>query len=95
MLNANWYNASDYYFRANATYESPLLFLSFCPIVGQIVEKERIYLSALAVRGLLPYVEAGYGFTNRAFSMGIFTGWSKYGFEGVGMKFGFELFNNY
>lgn len=95
LLNSNWYNASDYYIRANATYESPLLFLSHCPLIGQIMEKERIYISALAVRRLFPYVEAGYGFVNRVFSMGVFTGLSPLGFEGVGLKFGFELFNDY
>lgn len=95
LLNSNWYNASDYYFRTNATYESPLLLLSHVPLIGQIIEKERIYISALAVRKLFPYVEAGYGFTNRVFSMGIFTGFSPSRFEGVGLKFGFELFNNY
>lgn len=95
LLNSNWYNASDYYIRANATYESPLMLLSFCPLIGQIVEKERIYMSALAVNRMLPYVEVGYGFTNRVFSMGVFTGFSPGHFEGVGMKFGFELFNNY
>ena len=95
LLNSNWYNASDYYIRANATYESPLMLLSYCPLIGQIVEKERIYMSALAVTRMLPYIEVGYGFTNRVFSMGIFTGFSPGHFEGVGLKFGFELFNNY
>lgn len=95
LLNSNWYNASDYYVRANATYEAPLLLLSFCPLVGQVIEKERIYMSALAVNRMLPYIEVGYGFTNRVFSMGIFTGLSPRHFEGVGLKFGFELFNNY
>ena len=95
LLNSNWYNASGYYVRANATYEAPLLLLSFCPLVGQVIEKERIYMSALAVNRMLPYIEVGYGFTNRVFSMGIFTGLSPRHFEGVGLKFGFELFNNY
>lgn len=95
LLNANWYNASDYYIRANATYETPLLFLSWMPLVGQVVEKERIYVSALSIRKLCPYMEAGYGFTNRVFSMGIFCGWSLQHFEGVGIKMGFELFNNW
>lgn len=95
LLNSNWYNASDYYVRANATYEAPLLLLSFCPLVGQIIEKERVYVSALAVNRMLPYIEVGYGFTNRVFSMGIFMGFSPRHCEGVGLKFGFELFNNY
>lgn len=95
LLNSNWYNASKYYIRANLTYESPLLLLSFCPLIGQIVEQERIYVNALAINKYLPYVELGYGFVNRAFSMGIFCGASPRHLEGIGVKFGFELFNNW
>jgi len=95
LLNSNWYNASDYYFRINTTYESPLMLLAWLPKIGQIIEKERIYVSALTVRRLLPYIECGYGFTNRLFSMGIFTGFSNKHYEGIGFKFGFELFDNW
>lgn len=95
LLNSTWYNASDYYFRTNITYESPLLILSRMPIVGHFTEKERIYLSGLHVRSLHPYIECGYGFTNRLFSMGVFMGFSQQHFEGFGFKFGFELFNNW
>lgn len=95
LLNSNWYNASNYYIRSNATYESPLLLLSWIPKVGQVIEKERIYFSTLTVKGLYPYIEAGYGFTNRLFSMGIFTATTPHKFEGVGIKMGFELFNNW
>lgn len=95
LLNSNWYNASSYYVRTNATYDSPLLLLAYCPLIGEIVERERIYMSVLAVSKMIPYVELGYGFTNRVFSMGVFTGFSPGHFEGVGMKFGFELFSNY
>ena len=95
LLNSNWYNASKFYVRANATYESPMLFLSWIPLVGQVVEKERIYVSALSIRKLSPYLEVGYGFTNRLFSIGIFCGGSSHRFEGVGIKWGFELFNNW
>ena len=95
LLNSNWYNASDYYVRINTTYESPLMLLAWIPKVGQIIEKERIYMSALTVRKLYPYIEFGYGFTNRIFSMGIFTGFSNHHYEGIGVKFGFELFENW
>lgn len=95
LLNSNWYNASSYYIRSNATYQSPLLLLSYVPLIGRIVEKERIYLNILTVSKLNPYMELGYGMTNRAFSIGVFTGFSPHRFEGVGVKFGFELFNNW
>ena len=95
LLDGNWYNAADYYFRAHATYESPLLLLSWIPIAGQVLEKERIYISALGMRRLSPYVECGYGFTNRVFSMGVFAAFSNKGYEDIGFKFGFELFNKW
>lgn len=95
LLNSNWYNASKFYVRANATYESPMLLLSWIPFAGQVVEKERIYVSALSIQKITPYVEVGYGFTNRLFSMGIFCGCSHHHFEGFGVKWGFELFNNW
>jgi len=95
ILRSEWYNASKYYIRGNMTYESPLLLLSYIPIVGSIVEKERIYVSTLAVQKLWPYMEVGYGFVNRVISAGAFSGFSRNRFEGFGVKIGFELFNNW
>lgn len=95
LLNRNWYNASDYYVRTNITYESPLMLLSLIPVVGSVVETERIYISALSVRHLHPYTEYGYGFTNRLFSMGVFAAMKNAKFDGFGFKFGFELFSHW
>lgn len=67
LLNSNWYNASEYYARTNITYESPLMFLSRIPFVGRLMEMERIYANILVVEHLYPYIEYGYGFTNRFF----------------------------
>ncbi len=95
LLNSNWYNASDYYLRFNATYESPLLLLSWIPWVGRAMEQERIYLSMVTLNSLHAYTEIGYGFTNRLFSLGVFVGGSPHYFEGVGLKVGLELFNGW
>ena len=70
LLNASWYNASNYYVRGNFTYETPLLAVSWLPLVGHYIEMERIYVSALSVKSLHPYLECGYGFTTRLFSVG-------------------------
>lgn len=94
LLRSDTYNTSDYYVRANFTYESPLLLLSWLPWVGHYMEMERIYISALEVRKIHPYVELGYGFTTRLFSMGLFVS-SGQGNRSVGCKFGFELFRNW
>ena len=95
LLHRNWYNSSKYYLRMNATYESPMIFLSWVPIIGNIVEKERFYLSALKLNALSNYVELGYGFTNRVCSVGFFTSFSRGRYESVGCKLGLELFNDW
>lgn len=95
LLNRNWYNASEYYVRTNVTYESPLMLLSRIPYVGRLMEMERIYINTLYVEHLHPYIECGYGFTNRFFTMGVFVATSNRSFEGIGCRLGFELFRNW
>ena len=95
LLNSNWYNASKYYVRTNVTYESPLMLLAKLPWVGHIIEMERIYMNTLFVEHLHPYVEYGYGFTNRFFSMGVFLSTRNSSFGEVGCRFAFELFRNW
>jgi hypothetical protein len=95
LLDANWYNASDFYVRLNTCYESPLLFAALIPKVGKVIEKERIYISALAIRKYYPYVELGYAFTNHIFSLGLFTAFSHKKYEGVGVKFNIEIFDDW
>ena len=95
LLNRNWYNASEYYIRTNVTYESPLMILSRIPYIGRLIEMERIYMNVLFVEHLTPYIEYGYGFTNRFFSMGIFMATRNKDFEGIGCRFGIELFRDW
>lgn len=95
LLNCNWYNASEYYVRTNVTYESPLMIFSRIPYIGRLMEMERIYMNVLFADHLHPYIEYGYGFTNRFFSLGIFAATRNKNFEGVGCRFGFELFRDW
>lgn len=95
LLNSNWYNASEYYIRTNVTYETPLLLLAWIPIAGHFIEKERIYVNSLVVKHLHPYVEYGYGFATRLFSMGMFVAQENGKFNGFGCKFGLELFRDW
>lgn len=95
LLNSNWYNASKYYIRANITYVSPLLALSWAPFIGRYVENERLYLSALSIDHTRPYFEIGYGLTNRYFSIGIFGSFLNGEPNEIGCKFTFELFRNW
>lgn len=95
LLNSNWYNSSQYYVRTNLTYESPLMILAWIPLAGHFIEKERIYVNALTVKDLHPYMEYGYGFTTRLFSTGIFVSQKNGKFDGIGFRFGVELFRQW
>lgn len=95
LLNSQWYNASRYYIRANYSYESPLLLLTWMPLVGKYIETERIYINALHIEHISPYVEVGYGFTNRYFSIGLFGSFTSRGVHEFGSKFTFELFRKW
>ena len=95
LLNRNIYNSSKYYVRGNMTYESPLLFLSRIPLIGSILEYERIYISGLRVSHISSYMELGYGFTNRLFSAGAFISLNEWRYQSFGLRFGFELFDKW
>lgn len=95
LLHQETYNQSDYYIRANMSYESPLLILSWLPYVGKYMEMERINVSTLDVKGIHPYIEAGYSFTTRWFSFGMFASMKQWEFDSVGVKWGFELFRKW
>lgn len=95
LLNSQWYNASKYYVRANAAYETPLLLLSWLPIAGRLIERERIYINALSVKRLNPYIEYGYGFSTRAFSLGWFVAQRNWRFDGMGVRVNMELFRHW
>ena len=95
LLSSQWYNASDYYLRSNFTYESPMIVVAWFPLIGRYIEKERIYVSGLSVKQLSPYTEWGYGITTRLVTLGAFAAFKKGSFDGVGFRFGFELFSNW
>lgn len=95
LLHSNYYNASKYYLRMNATYESPFFLMSWIPVIGHTIEKERIYFSALRANKLSHYTEIGYGFTNRFVSLGCFMALKRGRYDGFGVKVGFELFDGW
>lgn len=95
LLNSGWYNSSDFYVRSNVTYETPILLAAWLPKAGRFIEKERIYINTLNVKQLHPYTEWGYGFTTRVISIGCFAAFQEFKFDGVGCRFGFELFRDW
>lgn len=95
LLSSYWYNASNYYLRANFTYESPMILAAWLPLIGRYVESERLYTSGLMVKHLYPYTEWGYGVSTRLISLGFFAAFRQGKFDGIGCRFGFELFRNW
>ena len=95
LLSGREYNESDYYFRANLSYESPLLFATWIPYLGKYIEKERFYFSGVLLEKSKPYFELGYGFTNRYISVGAFASFRNRHFAEFGMKFDFEIFKRW
>ena len=95
LLRSSWYNASDFYIRSNLSFESPMLFATWLPLVGRAIESERLYLSGLILDDTRPYFEVGYGLSNRYFSGGIFASFLSSEFQEIGAKITFELFRKW
>ena len=95
LLESRWYNESNYYFRTHVSFESPLLALTWVPGIGRLLEMERVYASVLSIEHTRPYIELGYGFTNRFFSAGLFTSFLNTKFQHFGCRFTVELFRRW
>lgn len=95
LLNGSEFNRSNYYIRANVSYESPLMFATWLPYLGKYIEKERFYLNSVLLERSRPYYEIGYGFTNRYISVAAFASFKNSHFERMGFKFDFEIFRRW
>jgi len=95
LLDGRTYNESAYYMRANVSYESPMLFLTWLPYFGKYIEKERFYISGVILDHTRPYFELGYGFSNRYVSVGLFASFFNTKVQQVGLNFDFELFKRW
>ncbi len=93
LLDERWYNASQYYGRANIVYETPFLLLPHFRGLTKWVLKERIYVNAVMMNQLRPYVEVGYGIGTHIFDLGLFLGTMNGKAPKFGFKVTFELFN--
>lgn len=95
LLRSDEYNLSNYYVRANASYESPMLMGTWIPYLGKYIEKERLYVSSVLMEHSRPYFEIGYGFTNRYLSAAAFASFRNTSYQAIGFKFEFELFRRW
>ena len=93
LLDGRWYNSSRRYVRGHFTYEAPFLALKHLMKYTRYVQNERIYISALSMPHLQPYLEVGYGIGTHIFDVGVFVGSENWKFNQIGCKFTFELFN--
>lgn len=93
LLDGRWYNSSRKYLRGHVTYEAPFLLLRHLMKYTQYVLNERLYLNALVVPHLKPYIEVGYGIGTHIFDFGLFAGFANWKYREFGCKFTFELFN--
>jgi len=93
LLDGRWYNSSNSYLRGNFTYEAPFLLLKHLRKYTRYIQNERLYISALSVPHLHPYIEIGYGIGTHIFDFGVFVGSENWKYSKIGCKFTFELFN--
>lgn len=93
LLDGRWYNSSRKYLRGHLTYEAPFLLLRHLKKYTQYVLNERLYFNALIVPHLKPYLEVGYGIGTHIFDFGLFASFANWGYNEIGCKFTFELFN--
>lgn len=95
LVDGRWYNESNYYIRGHLSYDSPLVAMSWVPLVGRFVETERLYLSVLGVERTRAYFELGYGLKCRYFSMGVFASFLNTKYNAFEFKSTFELFRRW
>ena len=93
LLDRRWYNASEYYGRANFVYESPFLIMPHLRKWSRSVINERIYANFLIMNQLKPYIEVGYGIGTHIFDFGVFYANYNWHDSKIGCKITFELFN--
>ena len=91
LLDGKWYNASASYVQAHFMYEAPFIIFQFFRGITKDILKERFYISQLYTPELPNYTELGYGIGNFIGNIGVFVSLDKGKYDGVGVKFAFEL----
>ncbi|MCL2651636.1 MAG: DUF5686 family protein [Candidatus Azobacteroides sp.] len=91
LLDSKWYNASNAYAQAHLMYESPFILSRFMKGISREILLERIYLGQLYLPALPCYTEIGYSVGNYVISAGIFVGFEKGRYNGLGFKLEFEI----
>jgi hypothetical protein len=93
LLGREWFYASEQYAQMHLMYQSPFILLHLLEKdASKYVFAERLYFSQLWTTALPSYTETGYGIGNHLFNIALFAGFRGLRYQGVGIKFAFELF---
>lgn len=94
LLDSEWYNAANKYFRLNATYQSPFLMLQKMLPRVNFIKNERLYFNMLFISHLLPYSELGYGVGTPYIDLGLFVCGKNHQFHKIGFRINVSLFQD-
>lgn len=94
LLDGEWYNSANRYFRANAAYVSPFLVLQQVLPQVKFIKNEMLFFNLLFISKLHPYTELGYGVETPYIDLGIFAGFENASFHKIGCKITISLFED-
>lgn len=94
LLDSEWYNSANKYFRLNAAYVSPFIVLQKLLPQVNIFKNEMLFYNMLFLSKLHPYSEMGYGVETPYLDFGIFAGFENYKFHKIGCKITISLFED-
>lgn len=94
LLDSEWYNAANKYFRVNAAYVSPFLVLQKALPQVNFIKNEMLFCNILFISKLYPYSEVGYGVQTPYVNLGLFAGFENLSFHKIGWKITISLFDD-
>lgn len=92
LLDDYWYSSSPTYVQTHLMFATPFGIMHTFPGLSKYAIQERFYMGHLWSKGKKGlYSELGYAFSNNYFSLGVFTGFTRYKFYSAGVKFSVEI----
>lgn len=95
LLDRRFYNESNYYAMLSASYDVPFLIFGKLPLISRAIDRERIYLNAVCLHALNPYIECGYGVSTTFFDGALFVGAGNGTEFELGAKISLRFFDNW
>ncbi len=94
LLDSEWYNSANRYFRVNATCVSPFIILQQVLPQVKFFKNEMLFFNMLFLSKLHPYSEYGYGVETPYLNVGFFAGFENFSFHKIGCKITISLFED-